>query len=53
MTDYRVNKGESILAAKVLMVLSASISLTLGVVHLVYTFWGPLLTPRDPVILAF
>jgi hypothetical protein len=50
MTDYRVNKGESILAAKVLMVLSASISLTLGVVHLVYTFWGPLLTPRDPAL---
>ena len=50
MTDYRVNKGESILAAKVLRVLSASISLTLGVVHLVYTFWGPLLTPRDPAL---
>jgi hypothetical protein len=50
MTDYGVNKGESILAAKVLMVLSASISLTLGVVHLVYTFWGPLLTPRDPAL---
>ena len=50
MTDYRVNKGESILAAKVLMVLSTSISLTLGVVHLVYTFRGPLLTPRDPAL---
>ena len=50
MTDYRVNKGESILAAKILMALSASISLTLGVVHLVYTFWGPLLTPRDPAL---
>ena len=32
------------------MVLSASIILTLGVVHLVYTFWGPMLTPRDPAL---
>jgi hypothetical protein len=32
------------------MVLSAGISFTLGVVHLVYTFWGPLLTPRDPAL---
>ena len=32
------------------MVLSASIVFTLGVVHLVYTFWGPKLTPRDPVL---
>ena len=38
------------MAAKILMALSASISLTLGVVHLVYTFWGPLLTPRDPAL---
>jgi hypothetical protein len=49
-----VNNGpqntEGILAAKVLMVLSASIVLTLGVVHLVYTFWGPNLTPRDPAL---
>ena len=30
------------------MVLSASIILTLGVVHLIYTFWGPKLRPRDP-----
>jgi hypothetical protein len=41
---------EGILAAKVLMVLSASIIFTLGVVHLVYTFWGPQLTPRDPAL---
>jgi hypothetical protein len=41
---------ESILAAKILMVLSASIIFTLGVVHLVYTFWGPNLTPRDPAL---
>jgi len=32
------------------MVLSASIILTLGVTHLFYTFWGPLLTPRDPAL---
>jgi hypothetical protein len=38
------------LAARVLMVLSASIVLLLGVVHLVYTFWGPNLTPRDPAL---
>jgi hypothetical protein len=41
---------EGILAARILMVLSASIVLTLGVVHLVYTFWGPMLTPRDPAL---
>jgi len=38
------------LAAKILMVLSASIIFTLGVIHLVYTFWGPKLTPRDPAL---
>src|SRR5580704_8524610 len=42
--------GESILAAKILMILSASIIFTLGVVHLVYTFWGSKLTPRDPAL---
>jgi hypothetical protein len=36
------------LIAKVLMVFSAGIILTLGVAHLVVTFWGPKLTPRDP-----
>jgi hypothetical protein len=35
------------MAARVLMFLSASIVFTLGVVHFVYTFWGPNLTPRD------
>lgn len=40
----------SILATKILMVLSASIIFTLGVVHLVYTFCGPKLTPRDPTL---
>ena len=43
-------KKESILAARILMVLSASIVFTLGVVHLVYTFSGPMLTPRDPAL---
>src|SRR5262252_9799382 len=32
------------------MVLSASIIFTLGVVHLVYTFWGSMLMPRDPAL---
>ncbi len=32
------------------MVFSAGIILTLGVLHLVYTFWGPKLTPRDPAL---
>ena len=41
---------ENILAAKILMVLSASIMFTLGVIHLVYTFWGSKLTPRDPAL---
>jgi hypothetical protein len=38
------------LVAKILMVLSASIMFTLGVVHLFYTFYGPNLTPRDPAL---
>ena len=38
------------MAARILMVLSASIIFTLGVVHLVYTFWGPKLTPRDSTL---
>jgi hypothetical protein len=38
------------LAARILMVLSASIIFTLGVLHLVYTFWGPKLRPRDPAL---
>src|SRR5215467_5178140 len=32
------------------MVVSASIAFTLGVVHLVYTFWVPNLTPLDPAL---
>jgi len=46
----RLQNREGILAAKILMVLSASIVFTLGVVHLGYTFWGPMLTPRDPTL---
>ena len=38
------------MAARALMVLNASIVFTLGVVHLVYTFWGTNLTPRDPAL---
>ncbi len=38
------------MAARILMVLSAIIILALGVVHLVYTFVGPNLTPRDPAL---
>ncbi len=38
------------MAPKILMVLSASILFTLGVSHLFYTFWGPMLTPRDPAL---
>ena len=35
------------MAARVIMLASASIVFTLGVVILAYTFWGPELTPRD------
>ena len=44
------HKPEESILAKILMVLSASIILTLGVVHLVYTYWGAMLTPRDPAL---
>ena len=46
----RPQNREGILAAKILMVLSASIIFTLGVAHLVYTFWGSKLTPRDSAL---
>jgi hypothetical protein len=36
-----------LLAAKILMVLSASIVFMFGILHLFYTFWGSNLTPRD------
>jgi hypothetical protein len=35
-----------------LMTLSTLVVLTLGVLHLVYTFSGPKLTPRDPALQA-
>lgn len=38
------------MAAKILMLFSAGITFTLGVLHLVSTFWGPQLTPRDPAL---
>ena len=38
------------MAARILMVLSASIIFTLGAIHLAYTFWGPKLMPRDPAL---
>ncbi len=40
------------LAARILMVFSAGIIFSLGAMHLVYTFWGPNLTPRDPALQA-
>jgi hypothetical protein len=36
--------------AKILMVLSAGIALMFGVMHLFYTFRGPMLAPRDPAL---
>jgi uncharacterized membrane protein len=36
------------LLAKIFMIASATIILVLGTVHLIYTFWGTKLTPRDP-----
>ncbi|MBK9655866.1 MAG: hypothetical protein IPO66_10505 [Rhodanobacteraceae bacterium] len=38
--------------AQSLMVLSAAIVFTLGTLHLLYTFRGPKLTPRDPALRA-
>jgi len=38
------------LAPKILMFLSAGIIFTFGVIHLVYTFGGSKLTPRDPAL---
>jgi hypothetical protein len=40
------------LAPIALMSLSALIVFALGVLHLVYTFRGPKLTPRDPALQA-
>ena len=38
------------MAARILMVLSASIVFALGAIHFVYTFRGPELTPRVPAL---
>src|SRR5258707_11888879 len=38
--------------ARSLMLGSAAILLALGTLHLVYTFWGPALRPRDPAVQA-
>lgn len=38
------------MAAKILMLISLSIVISLGILHLGYTFWGPNLSPRDPVL---
>jgi len=40
------------MVANTLMTASAGIVLILGVIHLVYTFRGPQLTPRDPALQA-
>ena len=40
------------MAARILMVLSASILLALGTMHLTLTFWGTRLTPTDPTLQA-
>jgi hypothetical protein len=41
---------QTLLAARILIGLGAAIILALGVIHLVYTFRGPKLTPRDPAL---
>ena len=38
------------MAARVFMLLSAGVVLMLGIIHLVYTFSGTQLTPRDPAL---
>ncbi len=38
--------------AVIMMCLSSGIVLLLGCLHLIYTFFGPMLTPRDPALLA-
>ena len=40
----------SVMTARLLMVLSASILLTLGTMHLAYTLWGTSFAPRDPAL---
>ena len=36
--------------AKILMAASAAVILAIGMIHLIYTFRGPNLTPRDPAV---
>jgi hypothetical protein len=38
--------------ARALMTLSAAVILGLGAIHLIYTFWGPKLLPRDRALQA-
>jgi len=38
------------MVATILMVASAAILFALGALHLIYTFFGPKLTPRDPAL---
>ncbi len=40
------------MASIILMLISAGIALVLGVIHLVYTFSGSNLLPRDPALLT-
>lgn len=40
------------MASRILMALSAGIIIVLGVLHLVYTFSGSSLLPRDPALQA-
>ena len=40
------------MASKILMLFSAGIALVLGAIHLVYTFSGSNLLPRDPALLT-
>ena len=38
------------MVATALMATSAAIFFTIGMLHLIYTFYGPKLTPRDPAL---
>lgn len=37
---------------RLLMTASAAVVLLFGIIHIIYTFSGPKLTPRDPAVLA-
>ncbi len=47
MSRCRHLKLGGYVTSTILMATSAGIILTLGLVHLIYTFWGPKLRPRD------